>query len=65
MMDEFTDFSDTAESTYQFTSPKSNVKLSFGDNTTTCFLYHTENVPNRFQRWMLWKVFGIKMEKIR
>jgi hypothetical protein len=63
-MDEFADWSEAMKA-YQFTSPESNVKLSFGDNTTSYFLYHAENVPNRFQRWMLLKVFGVKLEKIQ
>ena len=75
-MDEFTDYSDAIKAarvaaaddyikTYQFVAPPPpNVRLTFGANTTTYFLYHAENVPNRFQRWMLLKVFGVKLEKI-
>ena len=64
-MNEFTDFSEAIK-TYQFIKPlKPNVKLSFGKDATTHFQYHAENVPNRFQRWMLLKVFGIKLEKIQ
>lgn len=63
-MDEFTDYSDAIKQ-YQFVAPpRANVKLSFGESTSTYFQYHTENVPNRFQRWMLLKVFGVKLEKI-
>jgi len=63
-MDEFTDYSDAIK-TYRFLEPpKPNVKLTFGIDTTTCFQYHVEDVPNRFQRWMLLKVFGVKLEKI-
>ena len=62
-MDEFTDYS-TAIKQYQFVvTPKANVKLSFGEDSTTYFQYHVKDVPNRFQRWMLLKVFGIKLEK--
>jgi hypothetical protein len=50
--------------TYQFVAPPPpNVKLSLG-TSTSYFQYHAEDVPNRFQRWMLLKVFGIKLEKI-
>ena len=50
---------------YKFIEPpKPNVKLSFGADTTTSFQYHVESIPNRFQRWMLLKVFGVKLEKI-
>jgi len=75
-MNEFTDYSNVIKAairvaaddyikTYQFVEPlKPNVKLSFGEDTTAYFLYHAENVPNRFQRWMLLKVFGVKLEKI-
>jgi len=63
-MDEFTYYS-TGIQQYQFVAPpKANVKLSFGESTTTYFQYYMKNVPNRFQRWMLLKVFGIKLEKI-
>ena len=75
-MNEFTDYSDAIKAariaaaddsikSYQFVEPpKANVRLSFGESTTTYFQYHVEDVPNRFQRWMLLKVFGIKLEKI-
>lgn len=75
-MDEFTDYSDAIKAarvaaaddsikTYQFVAPPPpNVKLTFGTDTTTNIQYHVESVPNRFQRWMLLKVFGIKLEKI-
>jgi len=64
MRDEFTDYSD-ATKTYRFVeSPKPNVKLSFGKDTTIYFEYHVKNIPNEFQRWILLKVFGIKLEKI-
>lgn len=50
---------------YKFVAPSSpNVKLSFGSNSTTYFQYHLGKIPNRFQRWMLLKVLGIKLEKI-
>jgi len=44
--------------------PSPNVKLSFGGDSTTHFQYHLGKIPNRFQRWMLLKVLGIKLEKI-
>jgi hypothetical protein len=63
-MNEITHFWD-AEEPYRFIEPpKPNVKLSFGADTTIHFQYHAENVPNGFQRWMLLKVFGVKLEKI-
>lgn len=43
---------------------KANIKLSFGEGTSAYFQYYMENVPNKFQRWLLLKVFGIKLEKI-
>lgn len=56
---------DDSIKTYQFVEPpKPNVRLSFGEDPTASFQYHVEDVPNRFQRWMLLKVFGVKLEKI-
>jgi hypothetical protein len=65
MMDEFTLSSDDIEQYRFIVPPKPNVKLSFGTETTLHFQYHMEDVPNRFQRWMLLKVFGVKLEKIK
>jgi hypothetical protein len=63
-MDEFTDYSDSIKS-YTFVSlPPPNIKLSFGGSTGTSYFWHSKNIPNRFQRWMLLKVFGVKVEKI-
>lgn len=75
-MDEFTDYSEAIKAariaaaddsikSYKFVEPpKPNVRLTFGEDTTTYFQYHLKNVPNKFQRWMLLKVFGVKLEKI-
>lgn len=49
---------------YSFVMPPSpNIKISFGDSTTW-FQFHSNTIPNRFQRWMLLKLLGIKVEKI-
>ena len=52
------------ENTTFHNNPIPNVRLSFGEVTNTYFQYYVEKVPNRFQRWMLRKVFGIRMEKL-
>jgi hypothetical protein len=44
--------------------PAPNIKLSFGEVCNTYFQFYIEKPPNRFQRWMLRKLLGIRMEKI-
>lgn len=39
--------------------PQPNWKLSFGLGATTYFYIYVEKPPNRFQRWMIKKVFNI------
>ena len=49
---------------YTFVAPpKANVRVAFPDDTTY-FQYHSKRVPNRFQRWMMWWCFGVKVEKL-
>jgi len=45
------------------TPPKPNVKITLGDFYISINTY-SKNIPNRFQRWMLKKVFDIKVEKL-
>ena len=50
---------------YTFHSPpKANYKVMFGDNNNTFIQMYLKNPPNRFQRWLTYKVFGVKIEKI-
>jgi hypothetical protein len=52
------------DTTYAFrTPPSANIRVSFPDDTTY-FQYHSKRVPNRFQRWMIWWCFGVKVEKL-
>lgn len=44
--------------------PKSNVLIKFGKESNMHIQFYTKQMPNRFQRWMLLKVFGIYMEWI-
>ncbi len=44
--------------------PQANVKLFFGDNaqeTNTYFQFHLRKPPNKVQRWLMHKFFGMKM----
>lgn len=64
-MEESTLYVSSSDDTYTFKMPPSaNVKLSFGDNTDTYFQFYLEKPPNAFQRWMMRKLMGIKLEKI-
>jgi hypothetical protein len=64
-MDEFTDHSEAIKSYRIASPPPPNIKLSFGDSMGTSFQWHSDNIPNRLQRWMLWKIFGVKVERIK
>jgi hypothetical protein len=64
-MDEFTDYSEAIKNA-RFISPTApNVKLSFGGPIGIAYHCHSDKIPNRFQRWMLMKVFGIKVEELK
>ena len=47
-----------------YSPPKPNWKLTFAEQPLTCFYIHAKKVPNKFQRWMIQKCFGIKWEKL-
>jgi hypothetical protein len=44
--------------------PEPNVKIAFGDVSNMYIQFYAENPPNRFQRWMLRVLLGIRMEKL-
>lgn len=46
------------------TPPKANWRFHFGDSSDEYFQFYIKNAPNRFQRWMIKKVLGIRWEKI-
>lgn len=44
--------------------PKANTKVSFGDDNNTYVQMYLKNQPNKIQRWLTYKVFGVKVERI-
>lgn len=51
--------------TYEIkTPPTANWRFYFGDSPNTYFQFYIKTPPNRFQRWMIEKVFGIRWEKV-
>lgn len=46
------------------TEPNPNVRIRFGQDSNMNIQFYTNSMPNKFQRWMLRKVFGIWMELI-
>ena len=53
---------------YQFEPPpEPNWKFYFSDNIKNNIHYYVylENPPNRFQRWLCYKVFRLTWEKIK
>jgi hypothetical protein len=54
-----------SSSTYSITNhPTANWKYSFGDSKDTYFQFYLEKGPNAFQRWMYYKILGVKWEKV-
>ena len=52
--------------TGKFTSPpKPNIKVTIGEDAWTYLQYHCKVPPNRFQRWMMKKLLGIKVEMLK
>lgn len=54
----------TAKESTRFAAPPApNVKITFGD---TCFYlrFYDKKIPNAFQRWLIHKCFGVKIERI-
>lgn len=51
-------------STSFINSPNPNVRIRFGQDSNMNIQFYTNNIPNKFHRWMLRKVFGIWMELI-
>jgi hypothetical protein len=45
--------------------PKPNLKVAIGEDAWTYFQYHCKTPPNRFQRWMMKKLLGIKVEILK
>lgn len=45
-----------------FTPPPPNYRLSFSGDTSTSLQFYIKHPPNKLQRWVTWKVFGIKGE---
>jgi hypothetical protein len=44
--------------------PNPNVRIRFGQDSNMNIQFYTNSMPNKLQRWMLRKVFGIWMELI-
>jgi len=44
--------------------PNPNVRIRFGEISDFHIQFYTQKSPNKFQCWMLRKVFGIWMELI-
>jgi hypothetical protein len=44
--------------------PNPNVRIRFGQDSNMNIQFYTNRMPNKLQRWMLRKVFGIWMELI-
>lgn len=44
------------------TPPTPNMKVMFGEDSWTFLQYYCKSPPNRVQRWLIKKVFGIKIE---
>lgn len=44
--------------------PEPNVKITFGDHVEPSFTirFYTTEPPNKFHRWMVRKLLGIKIE---
>lgn len=51
-------------STITLTQKISNIRLSFGGDPNMWIYFNANPKPNKFQRWMLRKVFGIVMEDV-
>lgn len=50
---------------YKLQSPPSpNWSIFFGSKSAFCFMIHTMKPPNKFQRWMLRKFFGMTWENM-
>ena len=45
-------------------TPSPNVRIRFGQDSNMNIQFYTNSMPNKLQRWMLRKVFGIWMELI-
>lgn len=48
-----------------YSPPQPNWKLYFGETTSTYFQLYIKNPPNRFQRWMIKKIFGITWKPVK
>jgi hypothetical protein len=44
--------------------PIPNTRISFGEGSNMHIQFHSNKKPNKFQRWMLLKLLGIKLEDI-
>lgn len=47
------------------TPPPPNIKITIGDDPLSFLQYHCKTPPNRFQRWMMRKLLGIKVEILK
>ena len=54
----------TEENTIFHSEPIPNARIKFGEISNLHIQFYTQKFPNKFQRWMLRKVFGIWMELI-
>ena len=43
-------------------SPKPNLKIQFGEDSTFYIQFYSKKTPTRFQRWMMRKLLGIVLE---
>jgi hypothetical protein len=52
------------EPTTFHSTPIPNVRVRFGKDSNMNIQFYAKTAPNKLQRWMLRKVFGIYMELI-
>jgi hypothetical protein len=44
--------------------PTPNTRISFGEGSNMHIAFHSMKKPNKFQRWMLFKLLGVKLEDL-
>jgi hypothetical protein len=45
--------------------PPPNMKITIGEDPMTFLQFYCKDRPNRFQRWMMRKLLGIKVEILK
>lgn len=49
---------------YFISLPEPNMQVSFGEDSNMWIKFHSKKKPNKFQRWMILKLLGIKLEDL-